>query len=272
MWMSPVTKPPRVNPSFRWSAASRSACAAGPLAGIHAFAGPPFRPLGGQPLAPGARDATNTPASDAGRVGRSATSPSHCPPSCRSSGRCYGRHCAGDWRALPSALTAMSYGLSFPRRVPCARPGRGSGTRPLGEAGALETLQTRRLRKPGVLDRSATLPSHCRSSGSCYCRHRAGDWRPLPSALTAMRHDVSFPRRVPCARPGRDSGARPLGEAGAVGCHFAQRLPSSLPSLSSRSARLVRRRRCGVCGTAWLAPPAPGSTRRAARAYVPRAC
>jgi len=89
VWMSSVTKPSRPpGGSPRWSAASCLAHAAGPRAGIYPFSGPPFHSSGVQPLAPGARGAAITPASEAGVVEHSATSPSHCPSSCCSSGSC----------------------------------------------------------------------------------------------------------------------------------------------------------------------------------------
>jgi len=112
--MSPVTKlsrPPGGSP--RWSAASCVAHAAGPRAGIYPFAGPPFHSSGVQPLAPGARGAVITPASEAGVVERS----QHLLHTAHQAVAARAAASAGtalDTRALLSVLTAMRHGLSPP--------------------------------------------------------------------------------------------------------------------------------------------------------------
>jgi len=86
---------------------------------------------------------------------------------------------------------------------------------------ALETLQSRRLQKlvwwSAVQHRLRTTAHQAAVAQAAAIAGTTLDTRALPSALTAMRHGLSPPsRRVPSALPGHGSGARPLGEAGAV--------------------------------------------------------
>jgi len=168
---------------------------------------------------------------------------------------------------------------------------------------AFETLHKRRLRMPGVLGAAQPrLHAVLRASAAraaALARPRAVAWRVLTSVLTAVRHGLSVPWRVPGRTPSTRlwrstsrrgqrcllwcraasaifftfsflargaAGAAPQGGVcGAAGWPHrhqstrevphthAFRAPGCMSSTPQHLARLVQRRRCSVCGAAWLA-------------------